>query len=182
MTGTHGTNGSEHGTDGPAGPSAGPANSEDAVTVEWDVRPSRRLRRLGLAGSVTGVVDVVVVDRRGGETTPGRPGELTVDGRRVLVLPDRAVGAPRVELWVAGPRERYERVVRTLRRTVELDARVDAAFEAARRRHRRGRGPDGLSTDGGRATPPVGSVLEGFDGPAVSLAVGGFAAAVDPVG
>lgn len=178
-----------HKRDAPNG--SGTTDGDDLVAVEWEVRTRRRLRGLGIAESVTGRVDVVVVDRRGSETTPVEPGELTLGGRRVVVVPDRSDGAPPVELWVGGPRPRYADVVRTLRRTVALDARVDAAFESARRRHRRARGDVDLSTDGGRSTPPSGSATPGvdavesgvlwFDETEASLAIGGFAAAVGPL-
>ncbi len=159
------------------GPEA--TGGDDPVTVEWGVRIDRHLRRIGLPG--VGNVEVVVVDRRGGETTPAEPGVLSVDGHRVLVVPDRRVDAPPVEIWVAGTRGRYGEAVRTLRRTVALDARVDAAFEAASRS--RGHHADtNVSTDGGSVTRPVESVVRGFDDVETSLAVGGFAAAVEPVG
>ena len=180
-----------HKRDAPNGFGSGATDGDDLVAVDWDVRTRRRLRRLGIAESVTGGVDVVVVDRRGGETTPREPGELTVDGRRVVVVPDRSDDAPPVELWVGGRPSRYAGVVRTLRRTVALDERVDAAFESARRRHRRVRERADLSTDGGRSIPSTGSttseidtvesVVLGFDETDTSLAVGGFATAVDPL-
>jgi hypothetical protein len=180
MTGVH--EHEERDSDGPAG-----AGSDGGLIVDWDVRIRRRLRQVGLAASVSGSVDVVVVDRRGGETTPREPGEVTVEGRRVVVVPDRADGAPPVEVCVAGPRHRYADVVRTLRRTVLLDERVDAAFESARRRTR-GEAP--ARTDGGSVPPgpqapgveAVESAALGFDTADVSLAVGGFAAAVGPIG
>jgi len=181
MTGVH-----EHealDSDGPAG-----AGSDGFLIVDWNARIRRRLRQVGLGASVGGSVDVVVLDRRGGETTPCEPGELTVEGRRVVVVPDRADGAPPVEICVAGPRQRYADVVRTLRRTVLLDERVDAAFESARRR--RTRGEAAARTDGGSVPPgphaagveAVESVALGFDAADVCLAVGGFAAAVGPIG
>lgn len=159
----------------------GATGGDDTVTVEWEVRVARRLRRVGLPDPDAGNVEVVVVDRRGGETTPGEPGVLSVDGHPVLVVPDRRVDAPPVEVWVSGTWRRYAGVVRTLRRTVALDARVDAAFEAASRP--RGHHADtSVSTDGGSVTHPVESIVRGFDDVETSLAVGGFAAAVEPVG
>lgn len=162
---------------------------DDAVTVHWNAQLRSRLRELGLAGTVTGRADAVVVDRRGGHTTPADPGELTVDGRRVVVVPDRTEGAPPVELYAAGRRARYGRVVRVLRWTVLLDARVDAAFESTRRRHRLGRGESAVSTDGGLSVPgawsaspgldAVGSVTVELEAADTSLAIGGFAAAVE---
>jgi hypothetical protein len=164
---------------------------DDAVAVDWNVRIRHRLRGLGLAASVTGTVDVVVVDRRGHETTPPEPGDLIVEGRRVVVVPDRSDGAPPVEIWVGGDRARHGPVVRVLRRTVALDSSVDAAFESARRRRRPARGDGTVRADGGRsvtvAEPPT-SGLDAVESVAlelavteVSLAVGGFAAAVDPL-
>lgn len=155
-------------------------SGDELVTVEWDVQADRRLRRVGLPDPGAEDVGVVVVDRRGGETTPGEPGVLSVDGHRVLVVPDRRADAPPVEVWVAGTRERYGEVVGTLRRTVVLDASVDAAFEAASR-PRGHRADTGVSTDGGSVSRPVESVVRGFDDAGTSLAVGGFAAAVEPI-
>jgi hypothetical protein len=171
MTGVHGVDTVEgHGPEVSGG--------DDLVTVEWDVRMDRYLRRVGLPGVEN--VEVVVVDRRGGETTPTEPGVLFVDGHRVLVVPDRRVDAPPVETWVAGTRGRYGEVVRTLRRTVALDASVDAAFEAASS-PRGGHADTVVSTDGGSATVLVESVVREFDDADTPLAVGGFAAAVEPV-
>lgn len=164
---------------------------DDVVVVDWNVRTRRRLRGLGLAESVTGSVDVVVVDRRGEETTPPEPGELVVEGRRVVVVPDRSDGAPPVEIWVEGDRARHGPVVRVLRRTVALDSSVDAAFESARRRHRPTGGDGAVRADGGRSTTVVEPPTSGLDAvesvalelavTEMSLAVGGFAAAVDPL-
>lgn len=170
-----------NGTDAQEGDDPEVTCRDDPVTVDWDVRMRRCLRQVGLEESVAGRVDVLVVDRRGGETTPPEPGELRVDGHRVVVVPDRTDGAPAVRIRVAGGRERYGAAVRTLRRTVALDASVDAAFESARRRYRRRHGNGGFTTDGGRPTPSVESAVRGFDDADTSLAVGGFAAAVEPL-
>ena len=153
---------------------------DDLVTVERGVRMDRRLRRVGLPDPGVGNVEVVVVDRRGGEATPAEPGVLSVDGHRVLVVPDRRVDAPPVEVWVSGTGERYDGVVRTLRRVVALGARVEAAFETASRPRGR-RAETDVSTDGGSASRPLESVERGVDDVEAALAVGGFAAAVDPV-
>ena len=168
----------------------------DGVEVVWGARIPRFLGRFGLGGSVSGRVDAVVVDRRGCETTPRVPGELDVEGRRVVVVPDRSDGAPPVEAGVRGHRDRYGRLVRTLRSVVAFDAMIDDAFECARRRSRVPR-EDGdhrctpLSTDGGPshsahegetderdAAGRAARLLADVDTP---LAVGGFAAAVEPL-
>jgi len=145
--------------------------------------------------AVSGQVDVVV-DRRGCETTPRVPGELDVEGRRVVVVPDRSDGAPPVGIRVRGRRDRCRRVVWTLRRAVAFDAMVDDTFECGRRRSRlpredgdRSRRP--LSTDGGpsRSAAEGEVALRDTAGRAASrladadvpLAIGGFAAAVEPL-
>lgn len=166
------------------------------VTVVWDARTGRYLGRLGLERSVSGAVDVVVVDRRGGETTPAVPGELVIEGARVVVVPDRSDGAPPVEIRVEGRGDRNERVVRTLRRAVALDAALDDAFESARRGHGPRRADDErphtrLSADGGREVPVdhTEPCIRAFPGDAIAelvdldtaLAVGGFAAVVEPL-
>lgn len=153
-----------------------PDGSDDAVSVDWDVPTRQRLEDLGAGAPVSGGVDVVVLDRRGAETTPTEPGELTVGGRRVVVVPDRGGAGPPVEVWVVGDRERYEGVVDVLRRTVDLDASVDAAFDDAGRRNPR-EGADGGPT--GRAIERTVLAFEVADTP---LAVGGFAAAIEPLG
>jgi hypothetical protein len=154
---------------------------EDLVTVEWDVLVDRRLRRVGLPDPGVRDVEVVVVGRRGDESTPAEPGVQSVDGHRIPVVSDRRVDAPPVEVRVAGTPRRCGEVVRPLRRTVALDASADAAFEAASR-------PQGdhadtsVSTDGVSVTPSVEPVVSGFDDAETSLAVGGVAAAVEPLG
>lgn len=151
--------------------------SEDTgFVVDWHVRTRRRLRTVGLARPVS--VAVVVVDRRGCETTPSGPGLLSVDGHRVLVVPDRRDGAPPVEVWVAGGPSQYGDVVRTLRWTVALDASIDAAFEAASQPRRVHPGDD-VPTYRGSATRPTESMLLAFDDANTSLAIGGFAGAVE---
>ena len=155
---------------------------DDAVSVDWDVGTRRRLGSLGLAAPELESVDVVVLDRREGTTTPVEPGALTVGGRRVVVVPDESEGSPSVEVWVAGGRERYGGVVDALRRTVALDASIDRAFDAARRPTRAGVDEeypvDDGSVDGARAIERAVLALEGLDTP---LAVGGFAAAAEPL-
>lgn len=154
---------------------------DDPVTVEWGVPLDRRLRRVGLPDPGVGDVEVVVLDRKGGEPTPAEPGVLSVDGHRALVSPDRRIDAPPVEVRIAGTPRRCGEVVRTLRRTVALDASADAAFEAVSR-------PQGdhadtsVSTDGVSVTPSVEPVVSGFDDAETSLAAGGVAAAVEPLG
>lgn len=173
----------------------GPA-SDDRVTVVWDARTGRALQRFGLEESVSGTVDAVVVDRRGCETTPAAPGELVVEGARVVVVPDRSDSSPPVEIRIDGRGDRNERVVRTLGRAVALDAALDDAFESARRGHGSRRAEDGrphsrCSTDGGPEVPTdhTEPCLRTFPGDAItvlveldtSIAVGGFAAAVEPL-
>lgn len=153
--------------------------TDHGVVVDWDVRLDRRLRSLGLSKAVPGTVDVVVIDRRGCETTPCRPGRLSVGDHRILVVPDRRDGASPVEMWVAGAPERYGGVVRTLRRIVALDASVDAAFESAS--STRGKSESGVSTDGGSKESLRGSMITSLDVADTALAVDGFAGAVEPL-
>lgn len=177
---------------GTAGPSDGYGSEavgaevgDVGMVVDWDVPMRRRLEAVGLAGSVPSVADVdaVVVDRRGSETTPCEPGVLPLDGRRVLVVPDRRDGAPAIEVWVSGTADRFEGLVRTLRLTVTLDESVEDAFASASQSPRAdpwGRVP----TDGDRPASPVESLLERFEGldeTGTALAIGGFAAAVEPL-
>jgi hypothetical protein len=162
------------------GPNA--AGPEIGMVVDWEVRMARRLEAVGLDPAVSNAVDVVVVDRRGCETTPCEPGVLTLDGCRVLVVPDRRDGAPTLEVWVDGTGDRFRDVVRTLRRTVTLDAGVEDAFDSASGARRTDR--DDVPTDGGRSATPVDPLLEAFeefDGPRTALAIGGFAGAVEPL-
>ena len=173
-----------------------PTGDADRVTVVWDARTGRYLQRLGLEGSVSGTVDAVVVDRRGCETTPSVPGELVIEGVRVVVVPDRSDGAPPVEIRIGGRGDRNERIVRTLRRAVALDAALDDAFESARRGQEPRRADDErpharLSTDGGPELSVDHSETSGreFAGDSItelvdvdtSIAIGGFAAAVEPL-
>lgn len=153
--------------------------TDDGVVVDWDVRLDPRLRSIGLSKAVPGTVDVVVVDRRGCETTPCRPGRLSVGDHRILVVPDRRDGASPVEMWVAGTPKRYGGVVRTLRKIVALDASVDAAFESAS--STRETSESGVSTDGGSRECLRGSMVTSLDIADTALAVGGFAGAVEPL-
>ena len=157
-----------------------PAGVDAEAAVDWSVRLDRRLRTVGLSGRAPEDVNVVVVDRRGAGTTPCEPGVLSVGDHRVLVVPDRRDGAAPVEIWVADTRDRYGEVVRTLRRTVALDASVDATFESATRSRRSSAGND-VSTDGGSKPHPIGAVLPAFDTVDTALAIGGLAGAVEPL-
>lgn len=155
-------------------------HDDEYVSVDWEVRTGRRLERLGLGPSVSGSVDVVVLDRRGETATPAESGELTVDGRRVVVVPDRSGAGPPVEAWVAGGRERYEAVVDVLRRTVALDASIERAFDAARQPRA---GDDERTTDRGSTgdSRAIERAIRAFEDADAALAVGGFAVAVEPL-